>query len=98
MEAVVTLMLGMPRLRPWTRRRTALLLFITGATARTSGPVALVVGTVLTLVNQGDALLEGGAPGLAWKVGANYAIPYVTSSVGALVAVRRRAGAGRPST
>jgi hypothetical protein len=62
-EAVVTPMLGVPRLRPWTCRRTALLLFLTDATARTSGPVALVVGTVLTPVNRGT-LLRAGPAGL----------------------------------
>jgi hypothetical protein len=54
-------------------------------------PVALVVGTVLSVVNQGDVVAQGMA-GLTvgLKVIANYAIPFLTSSTGALLAVRDR--------
>jgi hypothetical protein len=80
-----------PRLRPWSRPTEALRLLLSGATARTCLPVALVVGTVLSAVNQGDVVAQGMA-GLtvALKVVANYAIPFLTSSTGALLAVRDR--------
>jgi hypothetical protein len=55
-------------------------------------PVALVVGTLLSLVNQADVVVAGAADGVvAAKVAANDAIPFLTSSVGALLAVRQRA-------
>jgi hypothetical protein len=47
--------------------------------------IALVVGTLLTLVNLSDVLLSGqatGATGL--KAGANYVIPFLVSNLGLL--------------
>lgn len=83
--------LTMPRLRPWTRPSDALRLLLSGATARTCLPVALVVGTVLSIVNQADVIVHGMAgAAVAAKVAANYAIPFLTSSTGALLAVRNR--------
>lgn len=83
--------LSFPGLRPWSRPREALALLLSGATARTCLPVALVVGTVLSLVNQGDVVAQGTAGGeVVLKVLANYAIPFLTSSTGALLAVRQR--------
>jgi hypothetical protein len=56
-------------------------------------PLALVVGTILRLVNQADIVPQGMAGvAVALKVLANYAIPFLTSSTGALAAVRRRSG------
>ncbi len=81
----------MPQLRPWSRPGEALRLLLSGATARTCVPVALVVGTLLSLVNQGDVIAQGAAGAVtALKVVANVAIPFLTSSTGALLAVRER--------
>ena len=45
--------------------------------------VALVVGTVLNLVNQGDALLAGGP--IDWiKLLLTFAVPYCVSTYGAV--------------
>lgn len=45
--------------------------------------LAIVVGTVLNLINQGDALLAGA--GLSWfKIGLTYVIPYLVSTYGAV--------------
>ena len=45
--------------------------------------VALVVGTVLNLINQGDRLLSGQGPD--WlKLALTYLVPFVVSSHGAL--------------
>lgn len=83
--------LTFPGLRPWSRPREALDLLLSGATARTCLPVALIVGTVLSLVNQADVVAQGMAgAGVVLKVAANYAIPFLTSSTGALLAVRQR--------
>ena len=80
-----------PLLRPWSRPHEALHLLVSGATARTCLPVALVVGTVLSLVNQGDVVAQGMAGAtVLLKVAANYTIPFLTSSTGALLAVRER--------
>jgi hypothetical protein len=82
---------SMPGLRPWTRPHEALWQLLCGATFRTCAPIALVVGTVLSLVNQGDVLAMGMMSGrVALKIGFNYLIPFVTSSTGALLAVRYR--------
>lgn len=81
----------LPRIAPWSRPPEALRLLLSGATARTCLPIALVVGTILSLVNQGDVVAQGMAGGVvAVKVLANYAIPFLTSSTGALLAVRER--------
>lgn len=80
-----------PGLRPWIRPREAVGLLLSGATVRTCLPVALIVGTVLSLVNQADVVVQGMAGvGLVLKVTANYVIPFLTSSTGALLAVRQR--------
>ncbi len=77
------------RLQPWTRPREAVRQVLCGATLRTCAPVALIVGTVLSVVNQGDVLVKGMVDGLiVVKLAANV-IPYITSSTGALLTVRR---------
>lgn len=48
-------------------------------------PVAVVVGTILLVVNQGSQLLAGDVDLVMVLRGlANYAIPYVVSSIGYL--------------
>jgi hypothetical protein len=47
--------------------------------------IAIVVGTLLTLINEFDAILGSRSdPALAWRVGANYLIPFVVSNLGAM--------------
>lgn len=56
---------------------------------RPSARIAAIVGTLLTLVNQGDVLMSGGVDAAtAARMAANYAIPYVVSSVGFLASYR----------
>jgi hypothetical protein len=50
---------------------------------RRSFLVALVVGTVLNLINQGDALAAGRAPDWA-KIILTFAVPYCVSTYGAV--------------
>lgn len=46
---------------------------------------ALVVGSLLTLLNQGDVLLGGDLPpALLWKIPLTYAVPYAVTTWGAL--------------
>ena len=66
-------------------------LILRGTTWRVATPVALVVGTVLAVVNQGAELVGGDADGLtAARIGANFLIPYVVASVGYLSGSTRR--------
>jgi hypothetical protein len=51
--------------------------------------VALVVGTILNLINQGDALFGDGAVN-AWKLVLTYVVPYAVSTHGAVAARARR--------
>lgn len=55
----------------------------TGGVPLRSVVVAAVVGTVLNLINQGDALLDGGS--INWlKIALTYAVPYCVSTYGAV--------------
>ena len=52
--------------------------------------VAVVVGTVLILLNQGDTLLSGSWPNaLYWKVPLTYCVPFLVATFGALTNIRR---------
>ncbi len=72
----------------WVSYRDALRMFLRGATLRSAVLIAAFVGTWLSLLNQGHALLDGNPP---WpKIALNYATPFVVSSLGFLAARRRR--------
>ncbi len=46
---------------------------------------ALVVGTILTLLNQGDVLLSGSwSNALYWKIPLTYCVPFMVATYGAL--------------
>ena len=79
-----------PRLA-WTTRWQMIRLICRGTTYPTAVRIAAVVGTLLTLVNQGQELTSGHI-GLATvlRVAANYLIPYVVSSIGYLTPFRVR--------
>jgi hypothetical protein len=62
-----------------------------GVTFRTASKIALVVGTLLTVVNQGSVIASGDASLATWvRTVANYLIPYIVASVGYLTPFRRR--------
>ncbi|HJM94372.1 MAG TPA: nitrate/nitrite transporter NrtS [Alphaproteobacteria bacterium] len=48
---------------------------------------ALVVGTILTMINHGDVFLAGGAPPLL-KVVLTYCVPYCVTTWGAIMGKR----------
>jgi hypothetical protein len=53
--------------------------------------IALVVGTLLSLVNQGDVLLAGRLDGVAGlRIAANYLIPFLVSNLGAMTSLPGR--------
>ena len=54
---------------------------------RRSLAVAVLVGTALNLINQGDALASG-APLVGWKVLLTYFVPFAVASYGSYAAFR----------
>jgi hypothetical protein len=51
--------------------------------------IALVVGIVLTAINQLDVILRGDATSITWvKAGLNYCVPFVVSNLGLLAGKR----------
>jgi hypothetical protein len=58
--------------------------------------IALVVGTILTLINQLDVILKGDAVTLTWiKAGLNYCVPFIVSNLGLLAGKRADAERAR---
>lgn len=73
----------------WSRPTEAVVLFCRGRTARTAGPTAAVVGTLLSAVNQGQIVLAGDADTGTWiRIAVNYVVPYAVASIGFLSARR----------
>jgi sulfur relay (sulfurtransferase) DsrF/TusC family protein len=56
---------------------------------RRSLGVALIVGTILNAINQGEAILAG-AGIVVWKLLLTYAVPFVVASYGSYAALRSR--------
>jgi hypothetical protein len=51
--------------------------------------IALVVGTILTLINQVDVIVRGDATAVTWiKAGLNYCVPFIVSNLGLLAGKR----------
>ena len=51
--------------------------------------IALIVGCVLTLINQGDVLVEGRATaGTAVKIVLNFCVPFIVSNLGVITGSR----------
>ena len=57
--------------------------------------MAAVVGPVLTLINQGDALL-GDLPFNVWKAGLTFIVPYLVATVSAVITQHHRATTPQP--
>lgn len=57
--------------------------------------IALVVGLILTAINQLDVILAGDATAGTWiKCGANFAVPFIVSNLGLLAGKRAEREAG----
>lgn len=54
---------------------------------RRSLVVALIVGSALNLINQGEALLGGTQP-VVWKLILTYLVPFAVASYGSYAALR----------
>lgn len=51
--------------------------------------IAVVVGTILTAINQGNLIINGDFPsGLYWKVPLTYCVPFCVATAGALLNAR----------
>lgn len=75
----------------WRRPAEAVMWLVTGRTFRTAGPIAAVVGTILSAVNQGSVLFDGQATVATWvRIIVNYLVPYCVASIGYLAARRGR--------
>lgn len=73
----------------WVRRRQAVLLILRGATFHTASRVALVVGTLLTVINQGEVVVNGQQTAATFvRIAFNYLIPYTVASIGYLAPFR----------
>ena len=65
---------------------------IYGPLVRRSLIVALIVGTILTAINQGNIILRGDfPPSLYWKIPLIYIVPYCVATTGAILNSRRSA-------
>ena len=72
----------------WVSYRDAARLFLRGATLPTAVRISVVVGTWLSLMNQGGLIVDGHPPWV--KLVLNYLTPFVVASLGYLAARRRR--------
>jgi hypothetical protein len=65
------------------------MLILSGCTVRSAAPVALIVGTVLSAVNEGGVLAGGQVTKTTViRIAVNYTVPYLVASVGYLMACR----------
>jgi hypothetical protein len=77
-------------MRPtWRTPGQALRLFAKGRTFRAAAPVALIVGTILSAVNEGADVANGSFDtATVIRIVVNFAVPYVVASFGYLSACR----------
>jgi hypothetical protein len=51
--------------------------------------IAAIVGTVLSLINEGGAILHANVTGAAaWKIALNFVVPFIVSNLGVLAGDR----------
>ena len=57
--------------------------------------VALIVGSILAVVNHGDVVLSGQATATVWiKIALTFLVPYCVATFASVQAIRARAGGG----
>jgi len=75
----------------WSTVGEAVRLCLRRSTLRRTLLIAAIVGTLLSLVNQGSVIFGGDANAATWlRVAANYLIPFCVSSAGFLAATREK--------
>ena len=73
----------------WSTRREALQVVAHRRHLRATLRIALVVGTILFVINQLDVVLAGNATTTTWvKVVVTYVVPFCVSNLGILTATR----------
>lgn len=56
---------------------------------RRSLAISLIVGTILTAINQGNLIVQGILPvALAWKIPLTYCVPFCVAMTGAILNAR----------
>ena len=74
----------------WGTPREGVVLSLSPNTLRRTVRIALIVGTLLSAINQGHLIAAGDVSTITWiRVAANYLIPWIVSSIGFLSASRR---------
>jgi hypothetical protein len=69
--------------------KQAIRICLRGEHLRRTVRIALVVGTILTLINQADVIVRGdGTAVTAIKVAANFVVPFIVSNLGLLAGKR----------
>jgi hypothetical protein len=77
------------RCPPWSQPGEAVRLLACGVTIRQCVPVAVVVGCILSAINEGTEVASGRAGWLVWvRIGLNFVVPFLVSSYGYLAAAR----------
>jgi hypothetical protein len=67
------------------RAREACAFCLQGHNLRRTVPIALVVGVILTLINQSGVLFAGGATTVTWvRCALNFVVPFLVSNAGLL--------------
>lgn len=73
----------------WTTWPQAVRLVGSPAMLRRTTVIALVVGTILSIINQAHVIAAGQSDTATWlRVIANYVVPFIVSNAGALSATR----------
>jgi len=75
----------------WSTWREALRVCATPHNLRRTVGIALLVGTILFVINQLDVVIRGDATPFVWfKIGLTYVVPFCVSNYGILVATKLR--------
>lgn len=75
----------------WTTVGEAVRLSFRPRTLRRTLVIAAIVGTLLSVINQGDVMMRGDATTVTWlRIAANYVVPFCVSTAGFLSATRTR--------
>ena len=86
---------GLPSVPPqWGNWNEAHRVCLHPRNLRRSVTAALLIGTVLFLINQADVVFAGRATGATWiRIGLTYLVPFVVANYGILVGSRRQESA-----
>ncbi|MGH2962321.1 MAG: nitrate/nitrite transporter NrtS [Solirubrobacterales bacterium] len=86
------------RVRTTVTMREAVRICLRPEHLRRTVRIALVVGVILTLINQADVVVRGDATAITWlKAAGNFVVPFIVSNLGLLAGKHAERGtATRP--